>query len=85
VRNEAERRLIERRWGTALQVDPSVNPVWHTATLPFRLISPPSPQRLQRHIRLCASANPWLPHVRLEPDPKSAANPISRVVPQPLR
>jgi hypothetical protein len=49
------------RWGAALQVDPGVNPAWHAVTLPFRLISAPSQQRLWRHIRLCAGADPWLP------------------------
>ena len=60
VRYAAERRRIEERWGTVLEVDPSVQPCWHRATLPFRLLSPPSPERLWRYIRLCASANPWL-------------------------
>lgn len=60
MRNEAERRVIERRWGAALKADPSVNPFWHAATLPFRLISAPSEKRLWRHVRLCASGNPWL-------------------------
>jgi GT2 family glycosyltransferase/tetratricopeptide (TPR) repeat protein len=61
VRNEAERRVMEERWRAALRIDPSVNPIWHPATLPFRLISAPSRERLWRHIRLCASENPWLP------------------------
>jgi tetratricopeptide (TPR) repeat protein/GT2 family glycosyltransferase len=61
ARNEAERRVIEERWGEALRVDPSINPFWHPATLPFRLISAPSEERLWRHIRLCAASNPWLP------------------------
>jgi len=61
ARNEAERRVMQDRWGAALQVDPGVNPTWHAATLPFRLISAPSQQRLWRHIRLCAGADPWLP------------------------
>jgi O-antigen biosynthesis protein len=61
ARNEAERRVMTDRWGAALQVDPGVNPAWHAATLPFRLISAPSQQRLWRHIRLCAGADPWLP------------------------
>jgi GT2 family glycosyltransferase len=66
ARNEAERRVMEERWGTALQADPSVNPIWHPATLPFRLISSPSRERIWRHIRLCASENPWLPEIRPE-------------------
>ena len=61
VRYAAERRRIEERWGGALEIDPSVHPAWHRATLPFRLLSAPSSARLWRHIRLCASANPWLP------------------------
>ena len=73
TRNEAERKVIEQRWGAALQVDPGVNPSWYAATLPFRLISMPSQQRLWRHIRLCASGNPWLPHV----PPKLDAVPFS--------
>jgi O-antigen biosynthesis protein len=68
ARNAAERRVIEQRWGAALQVDPGVNPAWHAASLPFRLISAPSQQRLWRHIRLCAAANPWLPECRGETD-----------------
>ena len=52
---------MEQRWGAALEIDPSVNPAWHNATLPFRLISAPPQERLWRHIRLCASTNPWLP------------------------
>ena len=63
ARYAAERRRIEERWGTALEADPSVNPSWHRATLPFRLLSAPSPARLWRHIRLCASTNPWLPDI----------------------
>ncbi|HEX3862319.1 MAG TPA: glycosyltransferase [Stellaceae bacterium] len=61
ARNTAERRVMEQRWGAALEIDPSVNPIWHTATLPFRLISAPPQARVWRHIRLCASRNPWLP------------------------
>jgi tetratricopeptide (TPR) repeat protein/GT2 family glycosyltransferase len=61
VRNEAERRVMEERWGAALRIDPGVNPIWHSATLPFRLISAPSREWIWRHIRLCASQNPWLP------------------------
>ena len=59
ARNEAERNAMRRRWGAGLQTDPCVNPVWHAATLPFRLIAAPSPERLWQHVRQCASANPW--------------------------
>jgi hypothetical protein len=61
ARNRAERKLLIERWGAALNAEPSLNPFWHQATLPFRLLSMPSEQRLWRHIRLCASPNPWLP------------------------
>jgi GT2 family glycosyltransferase len=61
ARYAAERRHIVERWGSAMQSDPSLNPLWHQATLPFRLLSMPSEARLWRHIRLCASPNPWLP------------------------
>jgi GT2 family glycosyltransferase len=61
ARNRAERRLLTERWGAALSAEPSLNPFWHQATLPFRLLSMPSEARLWRHIRLCAAPNPWLP------------------------
>jgi len=61
ARYAAERKRIEERWGPALRVDPSVNPTWHQATLPFRLLSMPSSERLWRHIRLCAAEDPWFP------------------------
>jgi GT2 family glycosyltransferase len=61
ARNDAERAVIDARWGPAMLADPSVNPVWHMATLPFRLLSAPSQSRLWAHIRRCAAANPWLP------------------------
>ena len=65
---------MEQRWGAALAVDPSVNPNWHAATLPFRLISPPQQSRLWRHIRLCGSTNPWLPEGRSGPDATALAD-----------
>ena len=61
ARNAAERSVIEQRWGAAMTADPSVNPVWHMATLPFRLLSAPSQARLWAHIDRCAARNPWLP------------------------
>ena len=82
ARNEAERRVMEERWGAALQIDPGVNPIWHPATLPFRLISPPSRERLWRHIRLCASENPWLPECDAGNGPVSdaaALNPVGQL------
>jgi len=61
ARDAAERAVMEARWGAAMLADPSVNPVWHMATLPFSLLSAPSQFRIWAHIRRCASANPWLP------------------------
>jgi len=63
ARSAAERAVLETRWGTALDADPSLNPLWHKATLPFRLISAPSQSRLWAHIERCAAANPWLPAI----------------------
>jgi GT2 family glycosyltransferase len=63
ARSAAERATIVERWGAAVTVDPSVSPIWHMATLPFRLIAAPSRSRLRDHIRRCAAANPWLPEV----------------------
>ena len=73
ARNAAERKVMEQRWGVALAADPSVNPAWHNATLPFRLIAAPPQSRLWRHIRVCASANPWVPECRLEQDAAQVA------------
>jgi hypothetical protein len=52
-----------------LDTDPSLNPLWHQATLPFRLLAMPSEALLWRHIRLCASPNPWLPDTAGEETP----------------
>lgn len=65
ARNQAERRAFETRWASWLDSDPGVNPAWHDATLPFRLLSAPSPARIRRHVERCAAANPWL--VTLQP------------------
>jgi GT2 family glycosyltransferase/Flp pilus assembly protein TadD len=61
ARSAGERAVLETRWGTALDADPSLNPLWHNATLPFRLVSAPSQSRLWAHVGRCAAANPWLP------------------------
>jgi GT2 family glycosyltransferase/Tfp pilus assembly protein PilF len=61
ARSAAERTVLETRWRTALDTDPSLNPLWHNATLPFRLVSAPSQSRLWAHIERCAAANTWLP------------------------
>ena len=75
---------MHERWGAALRIDPGANPIWHPATLPFRLISPPSPERLWRHIRLCASENPWLPEVRPEPDAAGSGAVSHTALPEPI-
>ena len=49
ARQASERAVIEQSWGAAMMADPSVNPVWHMATLPFRLVSAPSRSRLWAH------------------------------------
>jgi GT2 family glycosyltransferase len=63
ARDAAERSVMEARWGAAMLTDPSINPVWHMATLPFRLVSAPSQSRLWAHIERCAAPNPWLPRM----------------------
>ncbi|UDL94265.1 glycosyltransferase [Lichenihabitans sp. PAMC28606] len=59
ARNQAERALMRRRWGGALDHDPSVHPLWYPATLPFHLISMPSADRIRRHIRATSKVCPW--------------------------
>lgn len=61
ARYASERFVMEQRWGAAMAADPSVHPIWHMATLPFRLLSAPSQTRLWAHIERCVAANPWLP------------------------
>lgn len=59
ARNSVERAVVEQRWGAAIETEPGLNPVWHMATLPFRLLAPPSQARLWAHIEGCATRNPW--------------------------
>jgi hypothetical protein len=59
ARNRVERSVMERRWGAALASDPGVNPLWHMATLPFRLLLPPSQAKLWAHIERGGAGNPW--------------------------
>ena len=61
ARSAAERAVLETRWGTLLEAEPSLNPLWHKATLPFRLVSAPSQTRLWAHVERCAAPNPWWP------------------------
>ena len=59
ARNDAEARVMEERWGTELDQDPSVHPIWCPATLPFRLLAAPSSSRVLDHIRRTGSPKPW--------------------------
>jgi O-antigen biosynthesis protein len=69
-RDAAERAVMEKRWGAAMLADPSVNPVWHMAALPFSLLSAPSKFLIWAHIRRCASPNPWLPESNAPSSPR---------------
>jgi GT2 family glycosyltransferase/tetratricopeptide (TPR) repeat protein len=57
--NDAERAVLEARWNGWLDSDPGVNPAWHDATLPFRLLSWPSTERVQAHVARCSQVDPW--------------------------
>jgi GT2 family glycosyltransferase/tetratricopeptide (TPR) repeat protein len=59
ARNDAERRVLEARWAGWLDSDPGVNPAWHDATLPFRLMSWPSTDRVWAHMARCSQVDPW--------------------------
>ena len=50
---------MRARWGEAMDFDPGVNPYWHDASLPFRLLAPVSLARLERYIAASASGQPW--------------------------
>mgnify|MGYP003643225597 CR=1 FL=1 len=56
-RSRRERALIETRWGTEVfSRDPTISPIWVDATLPYRLIAFPAPQRALDFIRLTTRA-----------------------------
>ncbi|MGE0698340.1 MAG: hypothetical protein AB7O57_04525, partial [Hyphomicrobiaceae bacterium] len=59
ARYDGEQAVMEARWPDALGSDPGVNPFWHDATLPFRLLAMPGTQRVTSHLRTSASAEPW--------------------------
>ena len=59
ARNAAERAVLEARWSGWLDSDPGVNPAWADATLPFRLLSWPSAERVRSHVVRCAQVEPW--------------------------
>jgi len=60
ARHLAEQALIERRWLGVLLTEPSVNPAWYQATIPFRLLRFPSQHEIWRHIETSVVVNPWL-------------------------
>jgi GT2 family glycosyltransferase/tetratricopeptide (TPR) repeat protein len=81
ARDAAERKVIERRWPGVLGHEPSLNPFWHQATLPHRLLSFPSQVRLWRHIEASARINPWMveaPRSGVRLDSDDAARPSKR-------
>lgn len=59
ARYDGEQAVMERRWPDALTSDPSVNPFWHDATLPFRLLQMPPADRVCNHLRATSAAQPW--------------------------
>ncbi|NDW05609.1 glycosyltransferase [Jiella pacifica] len=57
ARGGRERALVETRWGAEVfSRDPTISPIWIDATLPYRLISFPAPQRALEFIRLTSRA-----------------------------
>ncbi|MCE7027793.1 tetratricopeptide repeat protein [Jiella avicenniae] len=57
-RSRRERALIESRWGAEVfSRDPTISPIWIDATLPYRLISFPAPQRALDFVRLTSRAS----------------------------
>ncbi len=59
ARYDSEQAVMERRWPRALTSDPSVNPFWHDATLPFHLLHMPSARRVIDHLRATSVEAPW--------------------------
>lgn len=60
ARNAHERAVMEARWGTTMDQDPSIHPFWFAATLPFRLLTSPSLRRIREHIIQTGSRAPWM-------------------------
>ena len=59
ARDNEERQVIQARWPGVLDHEPSLNPFWIQATLPHRLLSFPSEQRVWDHVDASASSAPW--------------------------
>lgn len=60
ARQAAADAAMAARWGEGFSEDPGLNPVWHPATVPFRLLAAPSSRRVLRHMARCGAPNPWL-------------------------
>jgi O-antigen biosynthesis protein len=60
ARDDAERHVIQARWPGVLDREPSLAPIWIQATLPHRLLSFPSEQRIWNYVEANASLTPWL-------------------------
>jgi GT2 family glycosyltransferase/tetratricopeptide (TPR) repeat protein len=75
ARNMAERQVVSQRWHSAFYMDVSVNPLWHAATLPFRLISAPSPGRLSSYISKSCMQSPWIPTPTQWPGNRASPDP----------
>ena len=63
-RAKAEGEVMRKRWGKALDFDPSVHPLFADASLPFRLIRAPPPGAIERYMEVSASMVPWTPDGR---------------------
>jgi hypothetical protein len=50
-----------------MRVEPGLNPFWHQASLPHRLLSFPSLSRIWTYIERSASTNPWAIQTEVEP------------------
>lgn len=61
ARGQAELAALRQRWGQALDQEPSMNPAYQRATLPFRLIASPALSRIMGYMALSASGDPWRP------------------------
>lgn len=59
--DEAELAAIKARWPNEFAEDITVNPMWRAATLPFRLLSPPTVDRATARLIASAAPDPWLP------------------------
>lgn len=59
ARAGAEAAVMRGRWGSALDFDPSVHPLFTDVSRPFRLIRAPPPGAIDRYMEISASRAPW--------------------------